>query len=224
MGEDVPPGIGLSTRVEGTVLRCDLWFDADWEERLAKAPPELLLVRGGENPVETLVWERLEPGRFRAEHSLRSGEVYRGAVRAGTSVLPFGPIAAPGGAEWSFDRARLDELRAVSRASGGVERTVLASVWEEGRVATRHHVVDLRPALLWCFLFVFLVEALVSRIGWRLPAIQLRWRYVSDSPAADPAPETVTPEAPEGGEVEEVPRPAASERRRARFARAKDGR
>jgi len=177
---------------------------------------------GGSSEVETLVWERLEPGRFHAEHPLRSGEVYRGAVRAGTSVLPFGPIAAPGGAEWSFERPRVEELRAVSRASGGVERTVLASVWEEGRVATRNSVRDLRPALLWCFLFVFLLEALVSRIGWRLPELELRRRLAVPSPAADPAPETaIAPRTPEG---EEVPRPAASERRRTRFARAKDGR
>jgi uncharacterized membrane protein len=219
MGEDVPPGIGLSTQVEGTVLLCNLWFDDDWEERLSKSPPELLLVRGGESEVETLVWERLEPGRFHAEHALRSGDVYRGAVRVGAIVLRFGPIAAPGGAEWSFDRARLEELRAVSRASGGVERTVLASVWEEGRVATTTSVLDLRPPLLWCFLFVFLLEALASRIGWRVPEIDFRRLEARSPREAAAEPETVI-----ALEVEEVLPPAASERRKTRFARAKDGR
>jgi von Willebrand factor type A domain len=223
MGEDVPPGIGLSTRVEGSIVRCDLWFDTAWEERLSKSPPELLLVSGGGSDVETLVWERLEPGRFRAQHPLRSGEIYRGAVRAGASVLPFGPITAPGSAEWSFDRARLEELQAVSRASGGVERTVLASAWEDGRAATERSTVDLRPALLWCFLFVFVVEALVSRIGWRLPEIDFR-RLAAPSPRDTAAPPEVreAPYVPK--EVDHVTVPAASERRRTRFARAKDGR
>jgi len=218
MGEDVPPGIGLSARVEGTVLRCDLWFDAAWEERLSKTPPELLLVRSGDGDVETVVWERLEPGRFHARHPLVSGDVYRGAVRAGASALPFGPIAAPGGAEWSFDRGRLDELRSVSHASGGVERTVLASVWEDGRVATTKSVLDLRPALLWCFLSVMLLEAFVSRIGWRVPAFD--FSRVAPSPREAVEERPIPPEVPD---MEKVLPSAASERRRTRFARAKSG-
>ncbi len=222
MADDVPPGIGLATKVEGTRLIADLWFDTRWEETLSRTPPVILAVGGDGGGVETLVWERLEPGRFHAEHRLRSGDVYRGAVRAGAAVLPFGPIAAPGGAEWKFERARFAELQALSRASGGVERTDLASIWEDHRAGNEGTVLDLRPALLWCFLFVFLLEALVSRIGFRLPGIDLR-RLVARAPreAVVPRAAPATAAVPE---EEEALEPAANARRRIRFARAKDGR
>jgi hypothetical protein len=174
----------------------------------------VLLVRSGSDDVETIAWERLEPGRFRAERALASGELYRGAVRLGASTLPFGPLAAPGGAEWDFARERISELRAISAASGGVERDELASVWRD---RVRGSDLELREALLWSFLLVFLFEALVSRVGWRLPEID----FASTAPRAKPA--VVAEEAP-AVMVPAEETETAGERRRTRFARAKRGR
>jgi uncharacterized membrane protein len=215
MGEDVPPGTALETRLDGTTLKLDLFFDETWEETLSRTPAEVFLARSGADAIEDVLWERLEPGRFHAERELRSGEVYRGAVRIGGASLPFGPIAAPGGAEWDFDRERLAELRAISARSGGVERDELASVWRD-RVPGSD--LELRRALVWSFLLVFLIEALVSRVGWALPrfeAFELPVRAPKATPAPAPAPV-----------VEEVPVPAeesSADRRRERFARAKRG-
>jgi hypothetical protein len=66
---------------------------------------------------------------------------------------------------------------------------------------------------------VFLIEAFVSRVGWRLPDIDLRSR----APKPKPVPAVVILEEP----VEEVvvaPEESPGEKRRERFARAKEGR
>lgn len=217
VGEDVPPGAAVKTRLDGTTLKLDLFFDETWEERLARAPAEVFLVRSGSEEVESLSWERLEPGRFRAERELLSGELYRGAVRMGASTLPFGPIAAPGGAEWDFSRERLSELRAISAASGGVERDELASAWRD-RVPGSD--LELREALLWSFLIVFLFEALMSRVGWTLP--EIAWLAPRAEPAVAAREQPLEEPAVEVTAALETE--SAGERRRTRFARAKRGR
>ena len=167
---------------------------------------------------ETLVWERLEPGRFRARRTLESGTFYRGAVAVGATRLPFGPLAAPMGVEWSFDEDRVRELSALSQASGGVERTDLASAWEEPAFGGE---LDLRAHLLAAFLLVFLADALVARAGWRLPSFE--WAPSAPRPAAVAV--AVPSMAPEPAEPEPELKPihAGAERRR-RFERAKRGR
>ena len=221
MGDDVPPGIGLVTRMRGQRVEVDLLFDSSWESRFAADPPEILLARGSPREsaeTETLVWERLEPGRFRAARTLESGSFYRGAVAIGNVRLPFGPIAAPTGAEWSFDEERLQEVRALSRASGGSERTELSTIWDE-RIPGGE--LDLRPHLLTAFLIVFLFEALMARIGWQLPSFELPGRVeilsVETSRSLVPVVESVPPEPHE-------PKTESSDERRKRFERAKRGR
>ncbi|HSF19699.1 MAG TPA: VWA domain-containing protein [Vicinamibacteria bacterium] len=229
MGDDVPPGMGVETKLDGTTLSIDLWFDESWEERLARESPEVLLVRSTRRDIEPLVWERLEPGHFRATRDLESGDNIRGAVRASGAVIPFGPIAAPGGAEWDFDARRLAELRALSRSSGGADRTELTSMWDDRLDGGR---LDLRPALLWVLLGMVLLEALASRIGWRRAEMGAwRARRTMPKPSADPgsAREEKHLEPRPGGEPS-LPEPAvavapdATEQRRRRFARAKRGR
>ena len=224
MGDDVPPGIGLQTRVEGQRLEIDLLFDASWESRFAEDPPEILLARGSSGEPETLVWERLEPGRFRAARTLESGSLYRGAVAIGNVRLPFGPIAAPTGAEWSFDEKRLQEVRALSRASGGVERTELATVWDDRMPGGE---LDLRPHVLAVFLVVFLFEALMTRVGWQLPSFELprRAEMLSvDSPRAVAAAVSMPRERELRKSVAPEPKTASADERRKRFERAKRGR
>jgi uncharacterized membrane protein len=215
MGDDVPPGIGLETRLNGQELEVDLLFDPSWEPSFADKPPEILLARGSSGETETLVWERLEPGRFRAARRLDGGSLYRGAVAVGDYRLPFGPVASPTSAEWSFDERRLQEVRALSRASGGVERTELTSIWDDQPLGGE---LDLRPHVLALFLAVFLLEALVSRVGWRLPSLELPRRkralvatVARESAAVDPSPPP------------ELLIPVIDERR-TRFERAKRGR
>ena len=193
-------------------------FDTSWESRFASDPPEILLARGSSGESETLVWERLESGRFRAARTLESGSFYRGAVAIGNVRLPFGPIAAPTGAEWSFDEERLQEVRALSRASGGVERTELSTIWDD-RIPGGE--LDLRPHVLTAFLIVFLFEALMARIGWQLPSFELPRRAeilsVETSPSLPAVMESIPPVPPE-------PQSASSDERRKRFERAKRGR
>jgi hypothetical protein len=86
----------------------------------------------------------------------------RGAVRVGAMALPFGPIAVAGSAEWSFDRARLVELRQLSERSGGQERLDLAQVWNAPRPITWRPIRAWVLAL-WAALFV--ADAALTRLG-----------------------------------------------------------
>jgi hypothetical protein len=136
-------------------------------------PTAMLAESGGTTAAMTrrpLVWEKIAPGRFRTTVALRPGKVARGAVRVGTTALPFGPLTVAGAAEWAFDRARLAELQALSAASGGQERLDLAEVWRAPRP------VAWRPVRAWVLmaLAVLLVtEAALTRLGYSL--MPRRW-------------------------------------------------
>ncbi len=86
----------------------------------------------------------------------------RGAVRVGATTLPFGPVTVSGSAEWSFDRARLEELRALSARSGGRERLDLADVWKAPRAAMWR---ELRAWALLAWIGLFIADAALSRLG-----------------------------------------------------------
>jgi hypothetical protein len=115
------------------------------------------------------VWEKIEPGRFRAATQLTPGNFVRGAVRVGQTALPFGPVTVAGSAEWAFDRARLEELKALSARSGGRERLDLADVWRAPRAAMWRSV---QGWLLSAWLCCLLLDAALTRLGYSLlPAI-----------------------------------------------------
>lgn len=168
MGEDVPPGVGLRCTLDGTRLDIDLLYDDTWQERIVRTPPRVALAEGASGDVTYLAWERLAPGHFQASTSLAAGRYYRGAVRLGAVALPFGPLAVGTRPEWAFDPDRVEELRTVSRVSGGEERVDLSTAWAPTLARTPR---DLRPWLLVAWVVVFLAEALQSRIGWNLPEI-----------------------------------------------------
>jgi hypothetical protein len=165
-GDDAPAGLALRTEVEGERLALDLLYDDDWNARIAQTPPVAMLAESGgtTNAVTTrpLIWEKIEPGRFRATTALAPGKMARGAVRVGAVALPFGPIAVSGSAEWSFDRARLDELRQLSQRSGGQERLDLAQIWHAPRPITWRSV-RLWALVTWAVLF--LADAVLTRLG-----------------------------------------------------------
>jgi uncharacterized membrane protein len=165
-GPPLPPGVGMQARVEGTRVRLDLVYDDSWAERVAADPPELTVSRGPGGAATKLSWERLAPGHFTAGLDAADVDYVRGAVRLGESALAVGPLNVAANPEWAFDRARLEELRAVSGRSGGVERVDLSDVWRAPRpVAWR----GLRRWLLPLLVLLVLLEALATQVGWTWP-------------------------------------------------------
>ncbi len=166
MGSEVPAGLALRPRVDGSQFNLDLLYSPAWEERLAKDAPQVMVADGATGQARPLVWERLEPGRFRASTPLKPGQFLRGAVQVGPYALPFGPVASGVDPEWNFDRARVAELQNVARLSGGGERLDLSKIWQSPRQEEFNAV---RAWLLVALLMVFLVEVLCTRLGWRMP-------------------------------------------------------
>jgi hypothetical protein len=237
MGLELPPGIGLRPRLDGTRLRVDLLYDPElWADEFARRAPTVRLSESGDRDAAYEVpWQRLEPGHFTLERDLDEGAVVRGAVRIGRHALPFGPLTVGSSIEWSFDPERLTELRAASAQTGGRELLDLSEAWlrPERRMET-----DLRLALGVALLGLVLFEALMTRTGWKppLPALpRLRregGRVARPKPAkrqrpAVSGPEPVTPEAVKD-EVNETPAATpgdeGSDLRRSRYRRAKDRR
>lgn len=165
-GEDAPAGLGLRTEIDGELLSLELLYDETWAARIAQAAPIATLAESsaGAAGVTTrpVVWEKIEPGRFRATAELVPGKMIRGAVRVGAVALPFGPMAVSGSAEWSFDRTRLAELRQLSTASGGEERLDFAQIWRAPRpIAWR----SLRMWVLGLWAVFFIADAALTRLG-----------------------------------------------------------
>ena len=233
MGEDIPPGIGLRYDLTGTELSVDLLFDSElWKEKFAVRPPAIKLSRGRDNPsTSDLTWERIAPGHYSVRTDLREGELIRGAARAGNAAIPFGPLIVGSGREWAFDSERVQELRQTSQVSGGRELLELADAWlkPEGR-----ELASIQSWLLIPLVLLFLLEALVTRTGWKFPVMSNQaGKRVRAEKAASPKPVVVTPK-PEDSEVavvkKEEERDSVSEdlapaddaaRRQSRFARAK---
>jgi hypothetical protein len=177
MGENIPPGIGLKHRLEGHVLKLDLLHDETWEPRLTESPPRILLAYGtrAEGATE-LAWERLAPGHYQATAELPEGEMVRGAVQVGRQALTFGPALIGASTEWAFDEARVAELRDVVKSSGGRELLDLRDAWR-GTAIIRFS--DMNGYLLLAALVLMVLEALITRMGWRLP----EWALVRRSAA-----------------------------------------
>lgn len=174
-GEDAPPGLALRTGIDGERLTLDLLYDETWNARIAQSAPAAMLAESGgvSTAVTTrpLIWEKIEPGLFRATVDLAPGRMARGAVRVGSVALPFGPLAVTGSAEWSFDRTRLTELHQLSVRSGGQERLDLAQVWRAPRPVTWRSV-RVWTLVLWAVLFV--ADAALTRLGITL--VPRRWQ------------------------------------------------
>ena len=147
---------------------------------------------------------------------------------AGTAI-PFGPVTVGSGGEWKFDRDRVTELRETARASGGSELLDLSKAW---RKPPAPGYESIRHPLLIAALLLFLLEALVTRTGWRLPQIRfaklaksrvkLMRTSVTATEAAPPAP-VAAPEAPSATSRLTPAAPNPAESRKSRFNRAKKG-
>lgn len=170
MGSETPPGLGLRHRLEGTRLTIDLFHEAgEWAQRLSETPPRIRLLDGqaGGTSYE-IAWKRIAPGHFSATRELEEGQVIRGAVQAGPHAMAFGPVTAGSSAEWSFEPERLAELREVSRLSGGRELVDLSQAWIRPPAV---QATNLRIPLLLLTLLIMLLDALITRMGWRIPIL-----------------------------------------------------
>lgn len=229
MGLDLPPGIGLAHRLDGTHLGLDLRYDPElWGDELAASPPTLRLIEQGSGRVSEIPWRRIEPGHFSAGRELPEGEVVRGAIQLGPHALPFGPVTVGTAAEWDFDPARIRELREIATQLGGRELLDLSQAWLR---PPSEDLRSLRGWLLAGLLGLVLVEALVTRTGWHLPR-----RAPGSAPpassaaptakpvrAARPAPSDAPPDRAAASSPPPEPAPGSSQRR-SRYQRAKERR
>lgn len=168
MGEEVPPGIGLKHRIVGTQLSLDLFFEPDpWQVIFATKPPRIVLSRGESDPVTSEpTWERLAPGHYSLSMDLGERELIRGAAQVGGAAIPFGPLVVGSSREWAFDLERIEEMRQVSMLSGGRELVDLADAWT--RPSSRG-MASIQSWLLVPLLVLILMEALMTRTGWKMP-------------------------------------------------------
>jgi len=215
MGLDLPAGIALKQKLEGTALTVDLLYDpAEWGDELAERPPVIRLNEDQASSGYEVMWKRIAPGHFTLTHDLAEGAVVRGSAVVGDFSIPFGPLTVGNGAEWAFDAERVKELRHLASVTGGRELLDLTRAWlrpEQIRIA------DLRVWLAGLILLVFLLDALITRAGWPL------WTSVTEETGPSPAKKTKVKKAKDEGP--KPPRattpPASTEARQSRFDRAK---
>ncbi|HWB58033.1 MAG TPA: VWA domain-containing protein [Chthoniobacteraceae bacterium] len=224
MGEEMPKGIGLRTHVDGTQLQLDLLHDDSWEEKFSQQGPKLVIEEGANGKAQEITWQRLEPGHYQCTIPLSAGKWIRGAVQVGKSAFNFGPIVAGTDPEWTFDRARVTELRDVSHLSGGQEVNDLANIWQSPR---RMEFSDIRNPLLIVLLSLFVFETLATRLGWRLPDFVAsavprlpKIRLPKKAPRPAPAVPSISPIQPVPTAAAKSPPATKSEQQRSRIFRA----
>ncbi len=231
MGMDLPPGIGIKQRLEGTRLTLDLLYDPElWSDKFAAVPPKLRMMDNKDiaTPYD-VPWKRIAPGHFSVSRDLEEGSVVRGAIQVGSSnerhALPFGPITVGASVEWGFEPERLAELRAVSAETNGRELVNLNEAWL--RPPTRQDV-SLRLWIALGMLVLLITEALLTRTGWRLPlpalpAFERRQKVAKPKPVKAPKPVDPIPVHKEDlPAVTAETEPLDDTERRSRYQRAKD--
>jgi von Willebrand factor type A domain len=226
MGSDTPPGIALRHRLDGTRLTLDLLYDTqDWGNKLAAMPPRVRILDDSGGATADVPWRRISPGHFSVSRDLDEGSVVRGAVQVGEHALAFGPLSVGSAVEWSFDPARLAELRTVSNQTGGRDLLDLKQAWlRPPFIAETPLTLPLGIALV----LLVLSEALLTRTDWKLPKFAGFGRIPKTAKplknrrpkpiAVVPQPEVkVAPDEP--ARESEVPQQTV---RSSRFQRAKD--
>lgn len=229
MGEDLPAGIGIRQKLAGVEWTIDLYYDDDpWEARFGDAPPRLVLQSGfRDGQRREITWERQAPGHYSVSTSLPESIPVRAALQVGSGAIPLGPVVVGSEAEWQFDPARIAELRETAVASGGGELLDLSKAWRKPPTPGLEPVF---APLLAVILVVFLLEALITRTGWRppligrwkLPSFSLRKAAASVAPTGDSLTETSTASEQVAAKDDTAADPS-SEERKSRFKRAKKG-
>jgi uncharacterized membrane protein len=166
MGPPLPSGFGLRAGVDGSRVTVDLFYDsasAAVAEQVALDPPELTIAAGTGGTATAIAWERLAPGHFAASVEAADVPYLRGAIRIGEEAIPLGPVNVSMTPEWTFDRARRDELSALSIRSGGEPRVDFSDVWTAPRPSAFR---SLRRWLIPLLLLAILLEAFQTQTGW----------------------------------------------------------
>lgn len=230
IGPELPPGIALRHRIEGTRLTLDLRYDPEtWGRSFAAHPPRARISNdSGEPESSTATWRRMAPGHFSLVRDLAEGAFVRGAVQCGDHTLPFGPVGVGSAVEWAFDPQRPAELLDASAQTGGRQLADLSQAWLRPPSLAP---ASMQAPLLVLLLLAIIADALITRTGWRLPSFPagskptwkpspLRWPTWRKTPA--PLPGTTTALMQDDAAVSH-PQPAAKPVDRASvFARAKD--
>ncbi len=224
MGEDTPPGIALRHRLDGTRLTLDLLYDtADWSQKLAALPPKIRLRDDASSTTQDLSWRRIAPGHFSLTRDLDEGSVVRGAVQVGEHAFPFGPLSVGSSVEWAFEPERIAELRATSNQTNGRELLDISKAWLRPPFVAE---TSLSLPLGITLVLIILVEALLTRTGWKLPQLALPARAPKQARVKNPKPTREKPTASPPVVVPEIPNsppgPSEETKRSVRFQRAKD--
>ncbi len=226
MGLDLPPGIGLKQQSEGSRLTLNLLYDPElWSEKFQSNPPKIrILESNADSQSYDLPWRRMAPGRFSVTRDLEEGAVIRGAIQVGTYAIPFGPITLGSSIEWAFEPDAISELRAASKQTGGRELLDLKTAWLRPPFIQD---TSLRLPLVLLILGLLLIEALVTRTGWKLPVFRGSIPRIATPKARKKTTKTATSMEkpltirPKEKPVEPSPEIEDSSRR-SRFQRAKD--
>lgn len=161
IGDTLPPGLSMRSKLNGNVLEVDLFYDDTWESTLQRRGPRLRYTHDAKELASEATWQRMAPGHYHVSLPLEPEVSYLGGVEVGDQVLPFGPVMAGANTEWLNHTSARQELQQMSRVTGGVERVNLANAWQ---VPQSQKYSSLRPYLLFALIAVFLTEALVSRL------------------------------------------------------------
>mgnify|MGYP005845067073 CR=1 FL=1 len=196
-GDDakLPRGVVATQDVAGGAVRVTLHLPPGIGAAMGR-PPEVAFLRGepGEEPTAEVVPMRFDAvDELVAEVALRGGEVVLPTVRWGGEqpvVVTMAPVTLPYSPEYAIADARRsgEQLRALARATGGVERVELATIWDD--LPPRAVLVALSPWLLVVAAVVLVLEVLERRTGavsgmgsMRWPTA-LRWRRSAGDVAA----------------------------------------
>lgn len=162
-GDPQIDGLSYESRLDGDQLTLDLYYDERWNERFGQTPPRAVLSR--DDAAAELVWNRIEPGRYQATQRVARSALVRGAIGLGDKAIPFGPFMVAEDEEWQRDRAKLDRLRSLVKASGGEPLSNLADAWA---APPQRQNSGLRRWLLGAFLLVLLADIAETRLGIRI--------------------------------------------------------
>jgi hypothetical protein len=167
LGAETPPGVSLRTRLVGSDLELSLLYDDTWQKLISQHPPTAAVQiqdPSGAPVTQHPTWQKISPGRFTLHIELPPQRYITGAIQLGTDVMNFGPIVSGTNPEWTRDPARLNELKALSAATGGQARLNLEDIWSAPRASG---TTSIRNDVIVVLLLVLLVEFLVTRVGLR---------------------------------------------------------
>jgi len=147
-------------------LDADLFYDETWNDRIAALGPAVDPGAGSRWQDDAgMPGSAFRPGTTGPASTSQATNGSRGAVRVGNSAFPFGPISAAINPEWSFDPARVAELKTLSTRTGGSERVDLSDAWRAERPPAWRGI---ETWLLVALLLALIIEAWVTRTGgWR---------------------------------------------------------